>query len=466
MWPNEELFEKYDLLQPAKNNGGLLYIALYQKIKSRELDRHFTTNDIKIILSQLAEEYSDTLSQSERIIKHLLHFFLRNVPGDPGKYYLTDFAEELIELLQRKLEKPYKNYPLKQSFSRYFTIGATEIQGINDLERKFGREFVAPHKHIINDHLATLDDELRDATDQLNTILHSEEESATVIVRNFVNVFRKFGEKAEDITNAIADKDQFLRSLRMQADGFYSAVGSYKHPETAEEIEILNRLKRDWEMAAAIVNDLEEFFRSVDEKIGTIRRQILFASEKLSELHENLSSRSRFRLLIKKMLSLALASAEMRDKEIRFHNGFPSKILVYEKTQLFYPARHDFELPRQNNVIQIERDEEYERTARLEIERDIKRQEIINQWIMRGKRLLEETGSIGMGQLIGQIMSREGDLALAHSVAIELTQFVAESEHHDLVIEQTAETVENTTLIIWKMQLMKLGDTISLQKTS
>lgn len=466
MWHNEELFEKYDLLQPAKYDGGLLYIALYQKIKARELDRHFTTNDIKMILSQLAEEYNDTLPQSERIIKHLLHFFLRNVPGDPGKYYLTDFSEELIELLKRKLEKPYKNYPLKQSFSRHFTIGVTEIKGINDLQQKFGREFVAPHKRIINDHLAALDDELREATDQLNTILHSEDESATVIVRNFVNVFRKFGEKAEDITNAIADKDQFLRSLRMQADQFYAAVGSYKHPDTAEEIETLNQLKMDWEAVAAITNDLEEFFRLVDEKIGTIRRQILFASEKLSELHENLSSRSRFRIRVKKMLSLALASAEMQDKEIRFHNGFPRKSLVYEKTQLFYPARHDFELLRQNNVIRIEKDEEYERTTRQEIEREIKRQEIINQWIARGKQLLEETGSIGMGQLIGQIMSKEGDFAIAHSVAIELTQFVAESGDHDLIIEQIAETVENTTLIIWKMQLLRSGDMTSLQKTS
>jgi hypothetical protein len=139
---------------------------------------------------------------------------------------------------------------------------------------------------------------------------------------------------------------------------------------------------------------------------------------------------------------------------------------VYEKTQLFYPARHDFELLRQNNVIQIEKDEEYERTTRLEIEREIKRQEIINQWIARGKQLLEETESIGMGQLIGQIMSKEGDFAIAHSVAIELTQFVAESGDHDLIIEQIAETVENTTLIIWKMQLLKSGDMTSLQKTS
>jgi GAF domain-containing protein len=71
-----------------------------------------------------------------------------------------------------------------------------------------------------------------------------------------------------------------------------------------------------------------------------------------------------------------------------------------------------------------------------------------------------------MGQLIEQIMAQENDFAIAHQVAIELTQYVAESEEHQLVIEQVAESLKDTTLIIWKMQLLKTTATNSLQKKS
>jgi hypothetical protein len=66
MWPNEELFEKYDLLQPPKYDGGLLYIALYLKIKAKELDCHFTTNDIKIILKEWIYQGKTDKKKSEK----------------------------------------------------------------------------------------------------------------------------------------------------------------------------------------------------------------------------------------------------------------------------------------------------------------------------------------------------------------------------------------------------------------
>ncbi|HAL82775.1 MAG TPA: hypothetical protein DCO83_11500 [Mucilaginibacter sp.] len=208
--------------------------------------------------------------------------------GEPGKYYLTDHAESVVELMKNKLENPYKDFPLKQSFEKYFTLCTGEIRIISDLERRFGKEFVSGHKRIINNHLSALEDELSEAYDQLNLILQSEEQSATVLVKNFVNVFKTFGERAEDITNAISSKDKFLRSLRERVDEFYAAVELYPHvPTNAEELAELDNIKNDWRIAREILQDMDDFFKTVDYKISNIRKQILNASGKLSELHEN-----------------------------------------------------------------------------------------------------------------------------------------------------------------------------------
>lgn len=451
----EELFEKFDLLLPERFDGGYLVVALYLRIKSKELDPHFTNSDIKNILTQLAEKYGGPQAQSERIVKRLFHFYLKDVAGEPGKYYLTDFAEELVELLLRKLENPYKNHPLRQSFSRYFYIEAVNANNIYYLQEKFGREFVNPHKRIINNHLETLDDELRGAITELNAILHSPEESATVIVKKFVNVFKKFGDRAEDITNAIATKDQFLYSLRMAVDSFYAAMVNYKPIMDDGESQSLDRLKEEWTSAKAIDEDLQDFFQEVDMKIDRMRKQIIIASEKLSELQEQFSSRSSFRMKIKGMFDLALGSAAIMDKEVRFVNDFPRKTIVCEDTQLFYPGAYDFMLPQYNMVIEIPEDKEYGERERKEIERNIRRQQLINEWVTKGKSRLEHERLVQAGQLIEEIMAQEEDLAVAHQVVIELTQFVSENDDYSLAVDRVAEKLKNTNLTIWKMQFLK-----------
>jgi len=461
MWHNEELFEKFDLLLPEKFDGGYLVIALYLKIKGKELDRYFTTSDIKHVLAELSSKYGETQSQAERVINQLRHFYIRNVSDDLSKYYLTDFAEELVELLLNRLENPYKNHPLKESFSKYFSINSLEAGNIYVLEQRFGREFVKPHKRIINNHLASLDESLRMAVDELNTILNSPEESATVLVKKFVNVFKQFGEKAEDIINAIATKDQFLYSLHTAVDNFYAAMITYKPLENEGKEEGLDLLKKHWEMARAIDEDLQDFFRDIDEKIDRIRDQIIIASEKLSELQEQFSSRSNFRMKIKALLQISLENAVLKDKEIQFVNEFPQKAIVCEETKLFHPGNYDFSIPQYNVVIQIPKDEAYERMQRKEIQRDNRRQQLINEWVSRGKDRLKKDKLVFGRHLIEEIMLKEEDLAIAHQVMIELTQFVSDDNGYKLVMDQVADKMEDLNLIIWKMQFEKVADTTS-----
>jgi len=458
-WDNDELFGKYELLFPPKNEGGLLVLSLYHKIKTREIDNYFTANDIRTILERLARQTNESVPQSERIIKNLLHFFIRNVPGEPGKYYLTDHAESVVELMKHKLENPYKNFPLKQSFEKYFTLRTGEIKIISDLERRFGKEFVSGHKRIINNHLSALEDELSDAYNQLNLILQSDEQDATVLVKKFVNVFKTFGERAEDITNAISSKDKFLRSLRERVDEFYAAVELYPHQPTLMEPEELNRLKDDWRTAKEILNDMEEFFQNVDYKISNIRKQILNASGKLSELHENFSARAYFRLKVRKLYRLSLTCAGYGESETIWNVDFPAKSLVYEKVRLFYPDQYDFGVKKLNAVVQIPVDLAYQQEKLKEIQIEVSRQEVITGWVAKGKEMLEQHPNLNMAWLMNSILEQEQDYTVAHHVAIELSQFIAESIDHSLTIEEIPEPLNNVDITIWKMNLRKLQTT-------
>ena len=462
---NEQIFEKYDFLVPGKFDGGYLVIVLYQKIKAKELDRYFSTGDIKRVLAELAENFDESGVQSERIIKSLLHFYLKPVPEDPGRYYLTDFAEQIIELLLLKLDSPYKHYPLKQSFSQYFSIGSLEVANIHDLNRRFGREFVGPHKRIVTHHLEALEEELDESTQKLNQILESKEESATVIVKNFVSVFRKFGERAEDITNALADKDQFLFSLERLVDRFYGYMKAYKPLNFNQEDEELKRLKNDHSVAHSINENLRDFFRSVDEKIDRMRSQIIYASGKLNELQEQFSSRSNYRIKVKRLLSIALKSAELRENNIYFTNGFPQKEIVCEDPDFLYPGLYDFAMPQHNDVIHIPRDAEYEEQEKQAILKDIRRQQVINEWVIKAKRRLALQEHVQIGLLLEEIMIQEKDFAVAHQVAVELTQFVSEENNYQLNIEQQPEYLTHSNVVVWKMELQKIIPTPSSKKT-
>jgi hypothetical protein len=459
MW-NDEIYSDYELLLPLRFDGGYLIITLYTKIKNKELGAYFSTEDIKLVLEEIAAYHNEGTSQSERIIKNLLHYFLRNVPDEYGKFYLTDYAIQLAELLEYKLNNPYKTYPLKESFDKYFTLRQNEIKTIQDLEIKFGREFVSGHKRIINNHIEALEDELTAAYEQLNTILSADEEDATSMVKKFTAVFKKFGERAEDITNAISSKDNFLRRLRLRTDEFYAQASDLKHAESEEDKSKLSKAQSDWKTATEINNDLSYFFKTVDTKINHIRKQILKASGKLTELQENFSRRSNFRLLLKKLFHLCLHNASNRNGVIQLHTNFPCKQIVCEKQQLFYPEYYDFELSTKNQLLSIPRDREYEEEQRREIEKEIKRQEIINFWIDESKKLLISQGALHLPALMDKIVEKEKDLAIAQNVAIELSQFAAENPNYKLEIIQQLQSLEHDNLYLWKMKIQKTKTTV------
>lgn len=450
---HKDLYNKYELLLPPKLDGGYLVIVLYEKIKNREIEEHFTQKEINDILSDIKSEFKlETIRPWNNIKDQLFHYFLHSIPDEPWKYYLTEYAKDVVGLMIGKLENAYKDLPLKKSIQDSFTIRYGEIESIDELERKFGRIFIQGSKKIIIDHLEALQDELREAYNALNDILRKEDEqSATSLVQNFTIIFKKFGQRAEDITEAIIFKDQFLSSLLSVVDHFYRKLeddGKFSPND-------IQKSKADWEKAQDIYTDIRNFFNSVDLKVHIIRRQINNASEKLTELQEQFSARSFFRLQLKKLHRTMLEISEYTLDGVRFKNNFPLKQLVYEPVRMFYARYYEFEQPKPNYLVNIEADERYERIEKDKIEKEISRQQIINQWVEKAKNILEDRGQLVVDELMNLVFDTEKDLSIAYQVASRMVAYVSENNEASIDIEQKIIFLPQQNLSLWKTKIMK-----------
>jgi chaperonin cofactor prefoldin len=450
---DKELYTKYDLFLPPKFDGGFLVIALYEKIKNGEIEEYFTQKEINEILKDITIGFKlDSVRQWSSIKSNLFHYFLRSHPDEPWKYYLTDYAKNVVDLMISKLENPYKNHPLKKSIQDSFTIRHNEIKTIDELERKFGRIFIQGSKKIVTDHLESLEDELREAYRGLNDILRKEnQQSATSLVREFTIVFRKFGERAEDITESIISKDKFIADLQNLVDHFYRKMEDEGKLESAN----IQNSKNDWIKAQEVYQDIREFFNSVDRKISIIRRQINHASEKLTELQEQFSARAFFRLQLKKLHSALLESSEYINEGIRFTNKFPLKQVVYEQARILYPRYFEFEPAKPNIIVNTEIDETYERNEKFKIAKEINRQQIINQWVDKAKNILENKRQLRVNELMNIILDEEKDLSIAYQVASEILAYTSENSNVFIDVEQKLISLAQQKLSLWKMKILK-----------
>ncbi|MRX67575.1 hypothetical protein SAMN06265349_1011270 [Flavobacterium resistens] len=452
MMEYSELYLKYDLLLPSKFDGGFLIIAIYEKIKAGEIDEYFTVKEINEILKDISIQFEqDSVRQWGNIKDNLFHYFFRNHPDEPWKYYLTDYAKNVVDLMVNKLENPYKNHPLKKSFEDSFIINFNEITSIDVLERKFGRIFIQGSKKIIVDHLESLEDELRDSYKDLNDILQKDEQDATILVKEFTLVFRKFGVKAEDITNAILSKDKFLDNLQSVIDLFYQKMNKSLLLDKTEIDKNIN----DWERGREVYADLKDFFNSVDNKVNIIRRQINHASEKLSELQEQFSTRSHFRLQIKKFFKLALENTKYTESGAIFENGFPLKALVFESTSILYPRHYDFNIHTSNIIINIKADENYAFNERLKIVKEIDNQQRINNWVAKAKDMLQTRKELIMDELMTAIANEEEDESIAYQVASQMVSYASEDKEVVIDIKQELISLDEQNISLWKTRIKK-----------
>jgi len=453
MITTRDLYDKYDLLLPPRFDGGYLVISLDAKIKNGDIEEPFTHQQIEETLTEISTQFEqESVRQWGRIKDNLLHYLIRNYPDNPGKYYLTDYAYSIIEMMQNKLDNPYKQHPLKKSFELSFYLKATEITCIEDLERKFGRDFIRAPKKIVTDHLAALEDELQEAYKTLNTILSNEQQQAVDLVNKFAITFKRFGSRAEDITAAMASKEKFVRDIQQVVDSFYARVEAAKY---GSDNETKVKVIKDWEKAKEIAQDLLEFFRSVEHKISTVRRQINNASEKLSELQEYFSSRANYRLRIQKLMEVVLQMARYTEEGVEFEPRFPLKAIAIERVRMLHLRHNDFDIRTETPVIQILPDSQYELVEMGKIENEINRQLLVANWINIAKEKLRQQKKISVDELMVEVLNNQHDLTIAYQVAAEIVCFASEDKELHVEVKQEPVQLELNEMILWKIKVKK-----------
>lgn len=278
-----ELFSDYDFLIPNRIEGYII-IRLWQKIKSGEIQEEFSYNDIKNIVNEVTALTNGATPQIEKILKDLLHYFIKKPPETVSKYYLSDYAERFIQLLETKIDSPYRNFPLKKNFEKYFAIEFEEIEDFEELNRWFKQGFHDTSKRVILDHIESLQDEVESSIKKLNKILYSDELQAIEMVRLFVNEFKNFGLKAEQIREALFLKDETLKNLKKAADYFYIKIEETKHYQTIEEEKSYQELEHKWKTANQIKGEVAVFFDNINKKAIKNQRSDSFCQFKVKRI--------------------------------------------------------------------------------------------------------------------------------------------------------------------------------------
>ncbi|PSL44671.1 hypothetical protein CLV51_10543 [Chitinophaga niastensis] len=452
---SKEIYDNYDLLLPRKERGGYLVIALYEKIESKELDYCFSLSDIEEVLHEIYLDRKHEFKsepQWSKIRDVLFNYYVRNVPGEPWKYYLTDHAKGIVELMRAKLENPYKDHLLQKSFQEAFTLRHGEINSGEELERKFGRIFIMGPKGIVLQKIESLEDELRDAYEDLNHILDNDQATATKLVQEFARVFKTFGEKAEDINRAIFSKDKFLSDLKFKKDDFYSLMETTSPYDHA----LLVNRKSDWEKAQLILTDIADFFKEVDDKLRMIRQRIYHANDKLNELKETISARASYKIQLSKLQSFLLQFSQYSKEDDVLSIDLPVKYFYSQYRPLPDIKIHQLIKRPPDTIIEVSPNQAYEDEERKRIRQEVERQETINKWtrhfvdeLVLGKQLKAE-------DVMNQVFQQEADLSVAYAVMSTLIGSVSENPNLLINVDyHLTEIKSDENIYLWRTILQR-----------
>ena len=448
-----ELFSDYEYLIPVKLNGYII-IRLWQKIKSEEIPEEFTYNDIKNVINETASFSSGGTPQIEKVLKDLLHYFIKKPPETVSRYYLSDYASRFIQLLETKVDSPYRNFPLKKNFEKYFTVEFEDIEDFDELCRWHQQGFHDTSKKVILTHIESLQDEVEISIKKLNDILYSDELDAIEMVRLFAEEFKKFGLKAEQIREALFLKDETLKNLRKVAEYFYMQIEQTKHFQTPDEEKYYYELEHKWKISDQIKEEVIIFFDNIDRKLQRITDQIIFANSKLKELEENFQYQSLFKINLKKLLQLVLQNSIYDKKEgIMLHDNFPLKKIPCQRIQFYNTPHYEFNVEPETTGVVPETNPDYEQEQKARIEMGLLVQDKIATWIDICNRRINSEKQLNYSSVFYEILDSEQNVEIPLQVGFSLFQQHAANQDYDIIIDKTIANPNRNDILIWNMKI-------------
>lgn len=461
----QEVQKSYSALIPTVFNA-LIIFTLDSKIKQGELKDRFTQKDIAVVIQEVAKVYfpNDSLPNTEPTVKKLIPYFLERPPDHRYETYsLTDYALNFIQLIQNKLTNPFRNFPLKESFTTYFSLQASSINEINQFKSWFTQGFDATSRRLIGEHLEALQDEVDNHINTLNSILQTDC-NALEMVHKFADTFGVLGQKATDLSNALQLKGKTLREINKVIEFFYIAIAEARHPQNDEETKRQEEREDDWLEAKILQQQVINFFNRVDMRLESIRTRIIFASSKLNELQENFQLQSKFKLNLKRLLKITLEYSSYHKDNFQLADSFPLKTIVEEKTVFTFIPFYKFELSIPNYSIKQNLNEDYQAEKTAIILNAIEQQEKITKWVNILKEKLTNEQALNFSESFYEIANVEnGNLEIPLQVGFELLQFASKknSGYQVQISKELEGNLTQNNIHLWKMKILKLKELLT-----
>ncbi|MEZ4708359.1 MAG: hypothetical protein R3A44_14200 [Caldilineaceae bacterium] len=435
---------------------GLVIVWLYEKIQREEIDRNFTYSDIQAAIREVTASLNlENQPRTESVLTSLLHNFVENPSGSYERFTLTEYAQKFARLIEGKLNSPHKHFPLRQSFERYAHFKAEDIQTIDDFESWFRQGFDDTSRQTILDHLESLQDNVRSALNELNQILFAEsEQSALKMAHEFSTTFNILGEKADEIRDTLTLDFSLKQEIQSVVNTFYTRLEDpYSTSGEAVYGDYAN-LEYAYQRSVEIQKGVNEFFKVVNEKIERIRNQIIFASSKLNELQEHFKYQSRFKVNLRKMLTLLLEEGRYAKEDLILPDTFPLKSIPYEGFKFVEVLHYSSFTKALNTVIELVQDVEHREREKLRMENVLGNQEKIAEWVEHYQRLLHQEKVLDFKEHFYKIFEAEGNIDIALQVGFELFQFATrEQQFYVDVSKPHAEQLEKQEVITWNMKI-------------
>lgn len=192
MQSHSQFREIYKSYIPTEKEGIVLF-SIYNKIKTGEINEYFSHEDIRYAISEV--HGSDYTHVHDFIGGLLTQFIERPHRREEGKYRLTEYAINFIELILDQVNSLRKKYSLRDTLQQFALLEPNNIRTFLDLERWFQQSFTDIARRTINDHIAGLNSQLKESLKQLNIILHNDNRKIGEKIVEFSKLFLHVSEK-------------------------------------------------------------------------------------------------------------------------------------------------------------------------------------------------------------------------------------------------------------------------------
>jgi len=446
-----DILNSYDYLVPPRDEGAVI-ILLNRKIENKEIDRNFTYQDFQQTIFELSQREGHQ-PQTERILRNLLHYFIERPPEKKDRYKLTEYSLSFLKLIQNKLTNPYRSFPLRESFKQYALFKAQDIKNIIHFQAWYEQGFNTTTRQTIIDHLEALRDEVEHSIRKLNAVLYSTDSETLTTVNEFGVAFKSFGEKAEEIRDALRLGINLEQEIGKVVNFFYQRIEQSKHPESREEMQTHEIAENDYFLSSGIQRKVIDFFQLVDEKLAQVKDRILFSSTKLTELQDNFKYQTTFKINIKRFLTYTLEQGTYSKEGPTLPPSFPKKVIPYGFSKFIVVPYYEFLSSVQNKVITPSRNDKYRKKEKEKIELELQRQENTVKWVKKYKQLLATNRKLDFTPHFYSIWEAEQDIEVPLHVAFELFQFANKSEYQIKIDKVILKEFSKQSVITWKMKI-------------